>query len=144
MFGEKPIYGQSTIRTDNKGRFIIPKFTNVSPDDELLIMRDNNGVRVVSMEYIDEYIEYLEKLCREEMDSEKHQLIKNRLSNIFESILRHASCDNAHRLLLSNVLEPNKSYLVVGCRTSILIKEAQEGNKKIESKNPQKQLKQNT
>lgn len=123
MFGEKPIYGQCVVHSDFKGRTCIPVFTGVEPTDELLVMRDMEGIRITRMQEIDEYIAHLEDMCKQEIDPTKNKKLRLRLLEIYSNILKYGTCDKQNRLLLSNILEPNKDYLVIGCRTSILIRE---------------------
>ena len=134
MFGEKPIYGQSIGHTDKKGRICLPSFTKVSPEDDLIVMKDTDGLRVVDAQIVDEYIEFLEAKYKEELDFEKQHEIGERLSLIYENIVRHSSCDKQHRIMLSDFLEPEGEYLIIGCRTSVLLKPNKEKQKKLEYK----------
>ena len=138
MFGENPIYGQSVGRTDKKCRICLPSFTKPSPDDDLIIMKDANGFRVVDAQVVDEYVQFLETKYREELDFEKQHEIGERLLLIYEKIIRHGACDKQHRIMLSDFLEPESEYLIIGCRTSVLLKPNKEPQKKLEYKEDQK------
>ena len=131
MFGEKPIYGQSVGHTDKKCRICLPSFTEVSSEDDLIIMKDAHGYRVVDAQIVDEYIQFLETKYREELDFEKQHEIGERLLLIYESIVKHSSCDKQHRIILSEFLEPESEYLIIGCRTSVLLKPNKEHQKKL-------------
>lgn len=131
MFGEKPIYGQCVVHPDIKGRTCIPSFTGVEPTDELLVMRDIDGIRIGLAKEVDEYVALLEDMCKKELDPAKNDLIRKRLFAIYSNILKYGTCDKQNRMLLSNVLDPNKEYLVTGCRTSILIREKNQDEKSL-------------
>lgn len=126
MFGEKPIYGQSIVHPDAKGRMILPSFTQAEEKDRLLLINDLKGIRVLREESIDDYISYLEQLLKEELDPKQIQLIEDRLNGISAKILKSVSCDKQHRILTSNVLIPGQKYLIIGCRSSVLIREPNE------------------
>lgn len=123
MFGEKPIYGQCIVHPDIKGRTCIPAFTGIEPTDELLVMQDIDGIRIGLAKEVDEYVAMLEDMCKKELDPDKNKLLRVRLTEIYSNILKYGSCDKQKRMLLSNIVDPNKEYLVTGCRTSILIRE---------------------
>lgn len=122
MFGEKPMYGQATMHTDKKRRISMPAFTGAEANDELIIIKDSKNVRVVKQDVFDEYIAYLEGILKMEIDPERIKLIQDRITDICEKILKSATCDKNHRILASSVLAPETDYLVIGCRTSLLIK----------------------
>lgn len=122
MFGEKPMYGHKTVHSDKKGRVSLPVFTGAETNDELVIIKDSNNVRVVRQDVFDEYIAYLEGMLKKEIDQERIKLIQDRITNICEKILKSATCDKNHRILASCVLDPETDYLVIGCRTSLIIK----------------------
>lgn len=131
MFGEKPIYGKSFGHPDAKGRLILPPFTQVEEKDRLLLMNDAKGIRVSKEENVDAYIAYLEKLLKEEFDQKQTQLIEDRLNGIFENILKSVSCDKQRRIITSNILIPGQEYMIIGCRTSVLIREKNENDRQL-------------
>lgn len=65
MFGEKPIYGQSIINSDNKRRIVLPAFTKAAPEDSLIVIKEEEGIRLVDASVVDEYVEYLETKLKE-------------------------------------------------------------------------------
>lgn len=132
MFGDKPIYGQSTVHPDSKGRVVLPSFTQAEENDQLLIIKDPNGIRISKEQMIDEYIVHLEKMLKEEFNPLRRQPIEDTLNSLYEKILKSVSCDRQHRIITRNILIPGNEYLIIGCRTSILIKEKDAKTKKLD------------
>lgn len=143
MFGEKPIYGQSIINSDNKRRIALPAFTKAAPEDSLIVIKEEEGIRLVDASVVDEYVEYLETKLKEELDPKKRRTMQKGLSSIYESIMKESKCDKNKRIHLGEIVKPNQTYLVIGCRTSILIKEHNESPKKLELSQIEKEYKPN-
>ena len=55
MFGEKSIYGQSVVQTDNKSRITIPSFTFATKGDELVLLKENDYYVILPAKIIDDY-----------------------------------------------------------------------------------------
>ena len=60
MFGKMPIFGNSTIKIDDKGRIIIPAFCNAEKNDQLIIQKgEGNFYIIVNLFKIEEEIKQL-------------------------------------------------------------------------------------
>ena len=134
MFGDNLIYGQTVVHTDAKTRLVLPAFTKASSKDELLIVKDPRGIKIMPQDQLDKKVAKLEEIFDRELDEEKRVKLGNLLFNIYSSILKPCVCDNNKRIVLKDILKPSETYLVIGCRKSILIQDHETNEVSAESK----------
>lgn len=135
MFGEKPIYGQTEVLVDSKSRITLPAFTMAQKNDELLLIKSLDGLKIIRESDFDKLITSLQKRYEKEADPKIYMAFERKMLELFSSILKTCTCDAQKRINTSGALNPNQKYLVIGCRDSILIqdpsKQESEGNKTL-------------
>ncbi len=103
---EKDIFGNFTIRLDNKHRVICPKETKCMPNDMVVIQSAedyDSAIRIFSYNTyrrLRENLENLRNLCIE--DEKEYKIYSKRLDAIAKTILDIQAIDNQRRLLLAN------------------------------------------
>ena len=70
MFGEESIYGVTTSSVDAKGRFWIPGFTYVEKGDKLLIIKEEDFIRIAKENDINKLIDEIQEKIEVETDEE--------------------------------------------------------------------------
>lgn len=121
MFGEKSMYGQKVVRSDEKSRLKLPNFSQTDINDSLLVISAEDRIIISREEEYSKYIDDLFKKIEKSSSMEEALEIENLIYIISSLIKRSVSPDNQSRVLLSDIIEPNTLYRVVGCKKYLRI-----------------------
>ena len=122
MFGETSIFGVCKLSPDNKGRICLPSFTSVEKDDVLLVIKEENLLRITKEYEINELIDELEQKIETETNEEMKEILKSKLYNLYESIVKKCIVDMNKRINLGELIEKNTTYKAIGARKELLLK----------------------
>lgn len=123
MFGENSMYGQKIVKSDQKSRLKLPGFSQVDINDSLLVISANNRIIISREEEYSKYIDDLFKKIEKTSSIEEALEIENLIYSISSLIKKSVSPDNQNRVLLSEIIEPNTLYRIVGCKKYLRIME---------------------
>lgn len=122
MFGEKSIYGQSVVQTDNKSRITIPSFTFATKGDELVLLKENDYYIILPAKIIDDYLDNLYEIINKSLDKNEINKIKNIIMELSENILCKNTIDGNRRFNTYGNLEINQKFQVIGAKKQIFLK----------------------
>lgn len=122
MFGEISMYGTKIVKVDNKCRFYLPSFTHAEQGENLVLSKIDDDISIYSLEYIDSVVKTLEEKIVYEKDIKTKEHLKDTLDEFLCSLINTSKVDNYKRIMVSNVLEKNTMYKVIGARTYIKVK----------------------
>lgn len=128
MFGEKSIYGQSSVKIDNKGRMFLPAFTKREIGDNLVLIRDNDISRykICSSNRLDEIIKELrQKKLAALTEIEKENYSKAELL-LIKSFIKNLKVDNQKRVNTGKIFEGIDRILCIGDFDSIILEPIEE------------------
>lgn len=126
MFGEEYIYGITESSVDDKGRFWLPEFTYAEPGDSLLIIKEEDLLRITSEEHINNLIDEIEERIKSETDEEKIKIMKDKLYKLYESIIKKCKVDKSRRITLGQKSDYKKKYKIIGARKEIILRKVNE------------------
>lgn len=132
MFGEKPIYGQSEVKVDDRGRMFLPAYTKRERDDELILLYDEN-LSVYEIHRVDDYnkiIKYLEEKILNSTNKSAEISYKKKIYEISKSILKSLQVDNQGRVVLGNIFPDTEKVLCIGAFDHLII-EPIKNNKEV-------------
>lgn len=96
------IYGSCESTADNKNRIIVPAFTSVEQNDELLISDEEKDCLIISnSEERTQRIRILLEEIASETDIKKIHKLQSLIDALSGPILGKASVDSQHRILLT-------------------------------------------
>lgn len=126
MFGEEYIYGVSEATIDEKGRFWLPGFTNAEIGDKLLVIKEEDMLRIANENDINKFIDEIEEKIKSETDEEKIQALKDKLYKLYECIVKKCTVDASRRILLREKNDHKTKYKIIGARKEIILKKINE------------------
>lgn len=123
MFGEKPIFGQSELTVDKKGRIFIPANTKREPGEQLVLINNKDlGVyEIYSIDKLKERFEQLNKLIMESKTKKEKNFYERMLCEISKSILRSEIVDAQGRFLTGKTFEDCDKVLSTGAYDHLII-----------------------
>lgn len=119
MFGEKSIYGQSSIHLDDRKRIILPKYTYAEAGDSLLIINEGEYLAIYSESEFEQKLKQKEKEL-EQSSSRTKKAKKIELLILYSSILKRVTCDKQGRITLGNIIESNEIECI-GAREYLIL-----------------------
>lgn len=123
MFGEKPIFGQTELTIDNKGRIYIPTNTKREPGEELLLIYNSisNFYEIYGISKLTEKFEELNKLMMTSKNKTERTFYEKRLYELSKSILRSEKVDCNGRILTGKTFEGQEKVLSTGAYDHLII-----------------------
>lgn len=121
MFGDKPIFGNKTIKIDNKNRCIIPKFTGIEEGESLSLVKRDDFYFLYSTEQISSIINDLEANIARMPKGEKYEELKQAYINYCCSIIKSGEVDVQNRFNLSDCDAFQDEVVCVGAGNKILL-----------------------
>ena len=128
MFGEQSIYGQSTVRLDDKKRIILPRFTFAEAGDNLLVVNEGEYFSIYKEKILEEQIERKE-LEFEMANSRQKKVMKKELLILYSSILKKVVCDKERRITLGDIIDGDEIQCI-GAKNHVILKVKNEEMKK--------------
>jgi len=126
MFGEDYILGEAPITIDGKGRIILPKFTYIEVDDELVFSKIevDSCFTIFSKSQIFKKLSTLKSKQENAKTHEEYDLLQRQIDKIQNCCFGISKADKQHRILLPNSLREslvseNKLYINGGLALQI-------------------------
>lgn len=100
MFADEMMVNQAETRTDEKGRLIIPVWTNREPSENLILLKDEelNIYRLYSPKTIKTFFEKINLKIDESTTPEQELFYKKKLLNFSKSIIKNNKIDDFGRM----------------------------------------------
>ena len=100
MFADEMMVNQVETRTDEKGRLIIPVWTNREPSENLILLKDEelNIYRLYSPKTIKTFFEKINQKIDESTTPEQELFYKKKLLNFSKSIIKNNKIDDFGRI----------------------------------------------
>ena len=123
MFGEKPMFGQSEVNIDNKGRIFLPAFTGKEEGDQVvLVFNDILEVHeIYSVSALEEKFKQIETQILIAKTKKDEIFYKKRLYQLSKSVLRNVKVDSQGRVLIGKTFEDEEKLLTTGAYDRIMI-----------------------
>lgn len=131
MFGGNNIYGQTDVKSDGKGRIVLPALTSAQGGDEVIVLKYDDKIKIVTIKSIEEEIEKIEAMILEEIDTAKGNALERKLYELYSSIYYKCIIDNQKRINISDIVEKDQVYRIIGCKNGIFLEKKDQKKKKI-------------
>ena len=116
MLGSEMIIGISEQALDNKNRIILPKFSNASKGDEVILFQEESYFSIYDIHYFIQKIDFLKK--SELLDLKNFLVLKRKYDDIMSNVLTKCCVDGQRRILLPQLIvdyyQLNNSVVVRG------------------------------
>ena len=123
MFGEKPIFGQSELTIDTKGRMFIPASTKREKNEELVLINNKDlGVyEIYSVLKLKQRFEEINKLIIKAKTKKEKLFYERMLCEISKSILRSEKVDCQGRISTGKIFEDCSKVMSTGAYDHLII-----------------------
>lgn len=123
MFGEKPIFGQSELTIDDKGRIFIPVSTKREPGEELVIVYNEelNVHEIYSINALNKKFETLNNMILNSKTKKEKEFYEKRFYVFSKSILRSEKVDSQGRILTGKIFQGEEKLLCTGAYDRLFI-----------------------
>ncbi len=119
MFGEKGLYGTFDVTVDKANRLILPAKTLPEESDQLVLVKEEKGVAIYSLEEFDKYLDELLNAMKKKGSSKSK--IEKEYYKILKNVIKTTSPDKTKRVCLGSALNNEKSFTLLGCRNKLMI-----------------------
>lgn len=116
MFGDIKMIGIAEQNLDEKNRIILPKFTNASKGDEVVLFQEKEYFSIYHLDYLIQKLDSLEK--NELTDLKSFLILKRKYDEIMLNIFSKSTVDGQKRIHLPQQVvddyQLNNSVIVRG------------------------------
>lgn len=123
MFGDKPIFGQTELKIDEKGRMFIPANTNREVGEELVLLSNKNLnlYEIYSIAKLKEKFEELNELMINSKNKSHRNHYEKMIYELSKSILKSGKVDSQGRIITGKVFEDYENVLSTGAYDHLII-----------------------
>lgn len=123
MFGEKPIFGQSELKIDSKGRIFIPANTKREIGEELVLIFNSNlhVYEIYSVDKLKDRFELMNSLILNSKTKKDKNFYEKMMCEFSKSILRSEKIDTQGRFSTGKNFEGYEKVLSTGAYDHLII-----------------------
>lgn len=123
MFGDNVLFGHKEVAQDQKNRIVIPIETGREPEEELVLLYNQNlGVHeIYSKKTIEEKQEQLLFKMINAKEKKERIEIEKELYEFWKSILRIEKLNKQGRMHLGNIFDGQDKILTIGAYDHLII-----------------------
>ena len=123
MFGDEPIFGQTELKIDGKGRIFIPANTKREPGEELILMYNEvlKVHEVYSLSMLTKRFEEINELILNSKTKKDKIFYEKMLCELSKSILKSSKIDSQGRMLIGSVFEGEEKINCTGAYDHLII-----------------------
>ena len=123
MFGDKPIFGQTELKIDEKGRMFIPANTKREVGEELVLLNNKNLnlYEIYSIAKLKEKFEELNELMMNSKNKSHERFYEKMIYELSKSILKSGKVDAQGRFLIGKIFDEDEKVLSTGAYDHLII-----------------------
>ena len=123
MFGDKAIFGKSELCVDDKGRVIVPQYTNREIGEELILLynEDFKIYEIYSVKRLKERFDELNNLILNSETIKKRKFYEMWLLKLSKSILKSVKVEKNGTITLDNHFNEYEKVISTGAYDHLII-----------------------